>query len=86
MSREIRKQILAAYDHYATHRGAWVPLGHIRSKVNAPREVVDEVLIDLATTGEVMFTPEMNQRPLDTPIRHCALWMGNEFKHLMSRL
>lgn len=85
MSREIQKQILAAYDQYATRRGAWVPLGHIRSKVNAPREVVDEVLIELAADGAVMFTPEMNQRLLTPMDRHCALWMGNEFKHLMSR-
>ncbi|SDP74067.1 hypothetical protein SAMN05421507_113201 [Lentzea jiangxiensis] len=50
------------------------------------RELVDKVLLALAEDGAVMFTPEMNQRLLTPMDRHCALWIGGEFKHLMRRL
>jgi hypothetical protein len=84
MTTDIKTQIRKSYDRYSGHN-PWAYISDVRSKVTAPRELVDQALREMAEDGEWDFTPEMNQGLLNAMQRHGALRIGGEHKHLMSR-
>ncbi len=63
----------------------WVGLARLRTWLrDVPREEQDAALIMLSREPDVNIVPESNQKTLTVADREAALWMGNQWKHLIS--
>jgi hypothetical protein len=76
------QSIRAAYAQL-TGPGTWVKLSRIRPLVGADRELVDAALLALNLDRDVSIEPESDQKTLTEADRAAAVWMGNEWKHVM---
>lgn len=86
--------IRMAYTHVAAYPGAWVSLERLRNELammrmrgsqpDIPNEVVDEGLCRMMTEGDVSIIPESNQKTLTAQQRNAAVWIGNQWKHLIA--
>lgn len=87
--------IRAAYTVLATYPGAWVGLARIRDELMNmqarkgmafpfPASEVDAALNRMMDADDVNLVPESNQKSLTDRDQKAAVWIGGQWKHLMS--
>jgi hypothetical protein len=84
---ELQAAILAAYAASAPQAGAPVGLAQLRDELGERfnRHDLDVALIRLSVKNpNVILFPESNQKTLRQADRDAALWMGNQWKHLIA--
>jgi hypothetical protein len=79
----VEAQIRDAYRRLAARPGAWVSLTELRSQVDAPAQLVNDVLRELERRPDVNLVPESNQKTLTQQDRDAAVVIGGQAKHLL---
>jgi hypothetical protein len=83
----LENRIRNAYQQIQNERGnptnRWVSLTELRPYVGGYREQVDQALILMGRCQDVDIVPENNQKTLTQWDWDAALWMGNQWKHLI---
>ncbi len=83
--RDLEQRIRDAYAKLAPGPGEWVSLSRLRRELgDAQKGDVDRALKSLHGARDVNLEPEANQKRLSPEVRHAAVRIGGEDRHLLA--
>jgi hypothetical protein len=85
MKQGIRDAIRQIEKDLGKEKGSWFMLSTLRDRLPAgwSRQEVDRALLALVRDPDVFIVPENNQKALNQKEREAALWMGNQWRHVI---
>ena len=87
-AEEAATEIRRAYQTCVTQKAGanpWMAIAQIAERVDLTKEEITAGVLHLNQTDDTFHAvPESNQKTLTSADREAALWIGNQWKHLIS--